>query len=187
MSDLKIQFLYQSLLDSQAIIRALDVKIGFLFAITILPLAGGSHIVKAVTGMISYSYWFLPALVLLFAMWALALYLLYKSLAPLSKIAHLIKKDRDSIFYCSGLFDFGFLDVFFNKTTTPCQSIDSIKESIPEDEDGIISDLCFEKIKLAYIRDIKSKRAAWCLRLTFSWLATGVIMYLIFSLLVTVC
>ncbi|WP_370215290.1 hypothetical protein [Idiomarina sp.] len=176
-----LEFLYQSIADTQATIKAVDVKVGFLFLITFMPLPGLEVIFKASDVLLGVSLWHLLLLVPVLLFWLCALVSLISCTIPISKPGSHVRGDKPSgSFYAGFLFRMNFIDNFLNFPIKSEISIGEFKASLPSTEDELISELSFEKMKLAYIRQIKIKRAAFCALMTYGWVIFGVIAWVIF-------
>lgn len=175
MSVRKIEFLYQSLSDTQAIIRATDVKLGFLFAIVLLPITVFSDVYEIAINLASESKLMMVGLGLILTLWFLSFYTLFLGLAAISNPYMSVsgKKAKGS-FHGGDLFNFKFTDRFINRPVFSNYTVDDFVKILPDDDAEIIQELVFEKIKTTYIRDIKTKRASQCVILAFLWITLGV-------------
>ncbi|MCD6670315.1 hypothetical protein LT068_14670 [Vibrio cholerae] len=179
MKDKQIEFLYQSISDTQSTIRAIDVKLGFLFVVVFLPVVAIPKIhevyqqikIAFIYNLLSYS---------LLIIWGLSLFFLYKALAsirnPESVIENIHSGDNCS-FYNGDLFSFKAIDVFFNFPIVAKKNINQKCSLLPQNEDEIISSLVLETVKIAYIRDLKIKRSTWCMCCTFLFVLLGTLIW----------
>ncbi len=174
MSVSKIEFLYQSLSDTQAIIRATDVKLGFLFAIVLLPITIFSDLYVIALNLANDSKIMMVGLGLVATIWLLSFYTLFLGVVAISNPYKSVsgKKAKGS-FHAGDLFNFKFTDRFINRPVFSKYTVDDFVKILPEDDAEIIKELVFEKIKIAYIRDIKTKRASQCVVLAFIWITSG--------------
>lgn len=179
-ADKKNEFLYQAVQDTQSTIRALDVKSGFIFVVIVQPLLNFGALNTFYKNSIHIGCNFLSVLFfLIIFFWICSLFLLLKTIMPISNPLLNIKErgDKPDCFYLGGLFKLSLLDAFFNcnvqSTKTPKQYIEGFNSSDIE----IV--LALEKIKLCYIRDVKSKRINYCIWLVFGWILLGLAMYVL--------
>lgn len=175
MEDRKIQFLYQSISDTQAIIRGLDVKIGFLFVVVFLPLAGMKEAAAVYKGLAGFSSFAGFAALMVVLLWIVSVYLLFKAKIAISNPSKFVDGcTPQGVFFDGAQFKMSFVDAFFN---FPMKSEKTIEENIkrlPASDDQIISELMYEKMKLAYIRDVKIKRVTLCSVFVVFWVVLGV-------------
>jgi hypothetical protein len=181
MEEKKIQFLYQSIADTQSTIRAIDVKLGFLFVVIFLPVAAISQIFE-VYNIISEIclYNFLSLTVLGF--YLLSFYFLYKgliSIKPSSAALRQVGVMTENAFYNGDLFSFGFTDVFCNTEKIPNKNLKTKCSELPSNQEQMIESLMFEVIKLTYIRELKLKRSTWCMSCTFLFIFFGAVIWLV--------
>lgn len=180
---LKINFLYQSISDTQATIRALDVKIGFLFIVIFIPFVELNDIFNIYMEIKNKSncYSIITSLTIIF--WIASFLSLFSSAVSISDPKKHIKGEKPSgIFFTRDLFNIGFIDNFINLPTSSNLNTDEYAKKIPNNEDDIIKELSFEKMKITYIRDIKIKRSSFCSIMTFCWVSTGGIAWFLFLL-----
>lgn len=177
--DKKISFLYKSIEDSQAVVRAVDVKASFLFAVNLLPITALDKIFKIAQDLYNYHNCFSLLIVLVLLTWLTALYLLFKTVVSISNPAGNIKlggetEDHPSgIFYMPLTFKLSLLDSFIKPSRESLQSLSEKLEALPSSEVEIVKELTFEKMKVAFIRDIKINRLSLCFKCTFLWLLLG--------------
>lgn len=171
-----LNFLYQSINDIQGTIRAVDIKLGFVFALTFAPLVGIPEIIKIYSNLFKNDgFGIINFIATLSAIsWALSAFILFNAVAAISDPRKYIKSSTQSgCFYGGGRFPITWKDTLCN---TPVESKYTIEEEIkilPKSEEFLIKELMFEKLKLSYIRDIKIKRCHYCLELTFTWIVLG--------------
>lgn len=175
MKDKKIEFLYQSISDTQNTIRAIDMKLGFLFVVVFMPVVSIPDVyevyqkinVVIVYKVLSYA---------LIVTWCMSFFLLYRAVVsiknPQSVIENFCGGDSCS-FYNGDLFSFKTVDVFFNFPINANKTIGQKCSMLPNTQDEVIVALVAENIKLAYIRDLKIKRSTWCIVFTFLFVSMG--------------
>ncbi|HIF9289535.1 TPA: hypothetical protein ACX6Q0_001509 [Photobacterium damselae] len=169
MKDKQIEFLYQSISDTQSTIRAIDVKLGFLFVVVFLPVVAIPKIYEVYQQIkIVFIYNLLSYILII--IWGLSLFFLYKALVSIRNPRSVIKNicgDDNCPFYNGDLFSFKLVDVFFNFPIAANRNIDQKCSLLPNSQDEMISSLMIENVKIAYIRDLKIKRSTWCMFCTF--------------------
>ena len=156
----KLEFLYRSLEDTQGTIRALDVKLGAILLVLIVPMGELDGIYEKVsTLVISSSLW--SVLVGIFCVcWSGAVWTVFAGLVAIGDARATISGSiPEGTFFGGGYFDFCWKDAFFNWEKKSNQRLKEAGGDIPNDDSAICEELIFEKMKLAYIRGIKIKRA----------------------------
>ncbi len=78
----KETLLRESIQDTQATIRALDVKAGFLFVFLCVPFGTMDKITPAFTTLIKSNNLFILLILSFFVLWGYALVILFSSIAP---------------------------------------------------------------------------------------------------------
>lgn len=142
----KESFLYQSINDTQATIRALDTKLGFLFVVYLSPFTS--------TTIITEAYKSTPALVaLLIIMWFWGVISLYSGLTP--KKPH--KTNSKSRFFNADLYSpkISYIPPLGLNTESKIP-LTMFIESLPNNTDESIQHLAMEAMTLTYIRQSKS-------------------------------
>ncbi|MFP6791540.1 MAG: hypothetical protein VB954_16335 [Thalassolituus sp.] len=183
MSNQKLEFLYQSIADTQATIRAIDVKIGFLFIVAFIPLAGLEKIISTFQILRDVSIIYLIVMLLTSFIWIVSIYALFKSLSSISNPAkHIEGNIPAGMFYSGSIYSFKKIDNFFNFPIMSNDTIEDFKRKLPNDENAIVEELIFEKMKLSYIRDVKIMRSSLSIRFSFYWIILGSLLWL-FSIL----
>jgi len=183
MDNLKAAFLETAISDAQATVRAIDVKVGALLILLLAPFANISrvfaHVDKLCNG--SSKLAFIVISVVFFGSWLLALIALVMAMGALNNPGdHIVgKKETKGSFYGAGLFPFGFVDVFLNRPRIKARKdLLTFVKDIPESNVEIELELTFEHMKVIYIRDLKSVRLKWGIRLSAVWLALGMLIFL---------
>jgi len=169
---LTIDFLYKSIEDAQNTIRAIDIKVGFLFAISIIPMSSLDKIISTFNCLSSVQIGFFWVTIFI---WGTSIFILFKTIVGISSPAtHILGfENQKGIFYMPALFKFSWIDRLYNSKVQSKMNIEDMTIDIPKDYDEIIKELTFEKMKLSYIRDIKLERSTSCFYLTFSWIVLG--------------
>ncbi|MNR42272.1 hypothetical protein D3C85_1607700 [compost metagenome] len=81
------------------------------------------------------------------------------------------------------MYRLGFIDAFFNYPIKSTRTVDETLLSTPGDEQSLLRELVFEKMKLVYIRDLKIYRSSLCVFLSFFWLLGGISLWVIHKIL----
>lgn len=181
--DNRLEFIHRAVEESHLNIRAIDVKIGALLTIVLLPLAATPRIFAHLENFYRiWSYWPAFAANMAFLLvWLLALGCLVLGISVIDNPAIHIPnlKAYKGSFYAGGLFNLSLTDALMNRGSVmakinPVTFIDDI----PDQDPAILAELAFEHMKLAYIRDMKMNRLKWGVRLAGCWLALGICIFL---------
>ena len=183
-----IEFLYQSITDIQSTIRAIDTKVTAFLAILIIPLTISNEILSRFDSFLSKDNLHIFLGVLYGFSWLLAILLAFRTLISISNPTPHIKDNHlastTGKFYDPSLFSFDFFDYFINtpKTKSALSPTDQLSQLPPtpassggSNQDIIINELNFEKMKLTFIRDIKMYRSKACINITFFWFILHII------------
>jgi len=179
-------FLYQSIADLQGTIRAIDIKIGYLLLIVFTPLFALDKIQPLLSEMFRES-WVQSSLVgAIIALWILAIFVQFMALVAITNPTNKVPgAGKLGSFFSGDLYRLGVVDAFANRNTKARRTVKEEVGSLPDTEEKIVEELTFEKMKLAYIRSIKSKRANTAIFLTVSWLSASLVSFAVH--LVTTC
>ncbi|EKN6254911.1 hypothetical protein [Yersinia enterocolitica] len=181
MDEKKIEFLYQSINDTQATIRAIDVKIGFLFVVIFLPLAAIDGISKALLVLWASPNHFGSISIFVGVVWLLSVYFLFKSLSAITDIQkHMIGVMPDDTFFKGGMPFIGMKHLFSIDDVRAEKSVGDYLKSLPKNEIELLSELASEKMKVSLIRNVKALRVKVCTNLTLLWLAFGMFLSVVF-------
>ncbi len=180
--DDKKSFILVAINDAQATIRAIDVKVGALLAGLLLPLSSIGKIWTHVfhISVISNQYIAIFVGLTFLIFWLLAVYSLIRTLSAIDNPAnHIVNSvNCKGSFYGGGLYDFGWMDTLLNRSIIKAnKDVATFSQSYPNCEDGLVSELTFEHMKLVYIRELKLFRFKASLRLAFVWLLIGMGIY----------
>lgn len=180
----KIGFLYKSIEDTQSTIRAVDIKASFMFVVVFLPITALKNILTVGNGLItiSHNYWWIitPTIVL----WTISLYFLFKTIVSISNPAEKIDGEKpNGLFYGASLFSLSKIDYFFNFPIKSKKHISDYVKIMPTNEEELVRELIFEKMKLIYIRDIKIHRSNFLFKATIFWLVFGGISWALYLFL----
>lgn len=175
----KIDFVSAAISDTQATIRALDVKVAALLVGILAPLANLNRIFSHLGHFEHESPWWLfMAVVISFLLaWLLALIALVRAIGAIDNPSqHIINTANcKGTFYGGGLYKLSIVDVFLNRDIiTASKDPQSFAAQLPANESEIEVELVFEQMKLAYIRDVKLNRLNWGLRFSLLWLVLGI-------------
>ncbi|MCW0346364.1 hypothetical protein NB703_004457 [Pantoea ananatis] len=174
MKEKQIEFLYQSINDTQATIRAIDVKIGFLFVIIFLPLTSVEGLSKSVAKLWTSPYHLGALSVITALLWLASVYVLFKSLSPITDIKkHMIGTVPADTFYMGGMPLIGIKDFFNISDIRASQDVQTFLSALPQDEQKLLAELASEKMKVSLIRNVKNLRVNVCTNLTLGWLSVG--------------
>lgn len=181
----KINFISLSITDTQSTIRAVDTKIGILIVFICIPLTNISKVFSSIDKVLTdHSTWYIYTLIALFSIsWIFSIIISIRAISAIDNPSkHIINNSEcKGAFYAGYLYSPGLLDTLFNRDILKA-NIDLVSHYnlIPDNADRIATELTFEQMKLIYIREIKFNRLKWSLRLTFSWLTSGFILFLLY-------
>ncbi|MFT7317862.1 MAG: hypothetical protein ACI8WF_002295 [Pseudoalteromonas distincta] len=179
--NLQHDFLYKVINDTQTTIRALDVKLGFLFAFYCAPLIGWKVALEVLDSIEYCILKVLLSVVLLF--WLFGLYSLFLALRPIHNSNILVNDNAvKGIAYNSHLFDSNELDHLFNTPIEPKVDIDSYVKDLPSSE-ILKKELAYDLYKLVFIRDVKILRVKNVLSCAFTSIIIFVFLTIINHLL----
>lgn len=175
----KRDFLYQSISDIQQTIRAIDVKIGFMFVVLLLPLPVLEDIYKCISHYKQSSPTFFIFTIATIIAWLLSFFFLMVSVIALSSPSSHVQgaENLKGTFYESNLYNLKSVDAFINFPIKSNLNISEILTNLPTSEETLLRELAFEKAKLAYIRDIKILRSSYCIYLVPVWLLGGITLW----------
>lgn len=170
-------FLSQAINDIQSTIRAIDVKIGFLFVVIFFPLTQLKELLAYLHEAHKLFGWSIILVWGVIVCWFFSLYMLMMSVGAISNPANKVKGSRGAgYFHGAGLYDLYWSDLFINSRVKSEKSIDELMAAIPTDTNGLESEFVFELLKISYIRDVKAKRFIACLRATFLWIVLSAVL-----------
>ncbi|RIZ67614.1 MAG: hypothetical protein D0528_11275 [Methylococcales bacterium] len=180
----KSKFILNAILDTQATIRAIDVKIGYLLAALLVPftLIGRiwAHFFNLHVALPFHLDDFLFIAFLL--MWVFTILCFIRALSAIDNPArHIINASHcQGVFYGGGLYQFGFLDSVLNREMVRASNdITSFLARIPDARINIQSELAFEQMKLIYIRDIKLHRLRVGITSAQIWFCIGFLSFVL--------
>jgi len=182
-----LTFMYHSINDMQATIRSVDTKLGFILILNIIPITNVGKIYSGIFQILSTGDgWIIQIfkaviIVMCSILWLLASVCTYKGITaiddPRSHVRSLNEQAKGT-FYSGGLYDRNFIDAVFNRPSVLSKKAfaEYCKEMSATD-DQILKELTFDKMKLAYIRDMKLIRQKWAFRFTVCWVILGFLIY----------
>jgi len=182
--DKQLAYLYSSIGDIQSTVRAVDTKLGLLMVFLALPVTSLGTIYEVLITLLKIhdSYvWktsVIVYLIIFFGVWAVSFLTAFKALTSIHNPAAHIKSlpDACGTYFCGGLFKFSFKDIVLNRKRIKSRdSFQEIFERQPNDFEKLQTELVFEQMKLAYIRDIKIFRQNWAFAFALKWLLLGFI------------
>ena len=183
MFDFKKEYLYQSIADSQATIRAIDVKIGFIFVIIFLPLAAIDNVISKTVIMWNSSPYYIMAIIITAILWLLSVITIFSCVSVIKNPDRYIKGSIPTdTFFRGGIPDINVFNAFKITEFSTSQTIQELSATLPSKEGELIEQLTYEKMKISIIREIKSCKASFCLKLTLAWLTCGIALTILCSL-----
>lgn len=181
------EFLIKAIEDTQATIRALDVKLGALLTACLLPFSNLGRIwahFKHLSEMLPCSLGPLMGISFLL-LWTASLYVLVKGLSAIDNPSRhvLATTPQKGSFYRGGLYKTALIDSFANrKSVQSTISLQSIISQLPSTDDEFENELAFEQMKVIYIREMKVKRFTTAFRISIIWLTVAALSFFISKL-----
>lgn len=176
MSD-RFTFLTQAINDIQSTIRAIDVKIGFLFVLVFLPSTQAGPLKNYVQASSKAMGWEYTLLLIIMVAWLLSVYMLFMSVGAISNPSKKVAGARPSgIYHGSGLYDISLLDLFTNSRVKSDKTVDELNGEISVDIKFLEKELIYELLKVSYVRDMKAARFVACLRFTIFWVVGALLL-----------
>jgi len=181
---IKRDYLLTAINDTQATIRAIDVKVAALLAAVLIPISKLGSIIYHLKRFTELSpNWIFCIFTILFLIaWALTLIAFFRAIDGIDNPAcHIVNaNDRKGTFYGGGLYELGLWDVFFNRKEIKAnKDPNTFSQSLPNNETEIENELAFEQMKLIYIREMKLNRLHWGYRFLLIWFILGIFIYFI--------
>lgn len=184
----KETLLRESIQDTQATIRALDVKAGFLFVFLCVPFGTMDKITPAFTTLIKSNNLFILLILAFFVLWGYALVILFSSIAPQNNPKDSIdfngitNQPKGFLFGGYHLQKLGFFQLF-QAEATPKEKIkllDEINFIKNLSEEAYLEELNVERGKLITIRNLKTQRLNVCIKTIFIWLILSASLWVIY-------
>lgn len=182
----KLSFMRESINDIQLTIRAIDVKAGFFLVFLCLPLSQMDKITLGLKALFTDHQFWIFLILSNFILWFFALILVVISVFPLNNPKLSVNFDGHAVhpkgFYFGGYL-FSKLETLsaFNPNHVPMSNIkfNDEKQFVNSlDEDKIVEELLFERMKLICIRDLKLKRIQKSLLVTIGWIVLSFITWI---------
>jgi hypothetical protein len=175
-----IEFLYQSISDAQQTIRAIDIKTGFIFLILFAPLPIAQEIYHHALADFHKSTCGLIIVTASVLSWLLAATMQFITLAAVIDPKNKVLKATDvgGSFFSGGLFSFNFIEAFFGSKMLSKNTLDEQIALLPKDDDELIRELTFERMKLSFIVTMKATRSRFAILFTTIWMVAAIILYL---------
>lgn len=173
----KIEFLYQSINDTQATIRAIDIKIGFLFIVAFTPLSLSDNLISIACQLWNRNCFYNVLIFLIMTSWSISIIYLFLTLTSISNPSlNGSKRKLNDFFYGKELFIENRKNLF-QISLTNRYPIQEICDKLSLDTD-IVQELVLEKMKITYIREIKMHRYCRCVKFFYCWLFLGITLYI---------
>ncbi len=178
----KGDFILAAINDTQATIRAIDVKVAALLTGLLIPLSSLGKIWAHLAHVYSASNSNLTILVgaIFVTAWLIAVLSLVRTMSAIDNPSvHIVNSNKyKGSFYGGGLFEFGWPDVLMNRRIIKAgKDVSSFSQDYPVNDEDVISELTFEHMKLVYIREMKLHRLKYSVRIATFWLITGLGIY----------
>ena len=156
-----------------------------MFIVLFLPLSALDQIYAVSNFLYGKSNFYSLLVVLLLLLWLFSFYFLIKSVVAFSSPAHHVSgaETLRGVFYDSSLYRLGLIDAFSNYPIKSVRTVDETLLIVPVDEQSLLRELVFEKMKLVYIRDVKIYRSSLCILLSFFWLLGGISLWVLHKIL----
>jgi hypothetical protein len=168
------EFLLAALADKQSTIRAVDVKCGFLFFVIFYPIFRLEAVYGMAATLVSRASCYLVPAIFVGGVWLLSFLVLFRAISSIGNPAKRIDgAPKTNTYFMPGIFDLGVWSAIVNPSCMSSRSVDEMLKSAPLSDDDTQRELMFENMKLAYIRDLKTKRVNFCIGLIAVWLIAG--------------
>lgn len=174
----KIDFIKEAILDTQATIRAIDVKVAALLAGLLVPIASIKDLLIFFDGLSPLALSLIFKIFFIF-FWVVAILAFIRTIGALNNPEnHILKTNRSyqskGTFYGGSLFSLKFYDVFKNRDIKSKKCVNDFILDMPNNK-NMENELAFEQMKLIYIREIKLIRLKYGIHFLTLWLGTGLI------------
>lgn len=183
-----LTFMYQSIADTQSVIRSIDTKLGFILVLNLIPVANIGKIYSKVYASICNEcdcWMFLLKIVMLIICiicWIVGCWCTYRGISAIDNPKDHVKDAHDvsGYFYSGNLYRTNFLDALCNRKglKSEVDLFQYIKDK-PNTDIDILKELSFEKMKLAYVRNVKLIRQSYSFKFSVAWVVLGIIIYLL--------
>ncbi len=182
--DKRFDYLISSINDIQNTIKAVDTKVGFLLVFLGVPITALTKIYSILYALFNrYEFqwwkWIVFIYICLFVVsWVLSFLTAVRVLTSIhNPVAHIKNPPTNhGTFFVGGLFTLSYKELLISSKELKSEiSFKEFAKKLPKEIENIISELIFEQMKLAYIRDIKIFRQNWAFIFTVGWLLVGFI------------
>lgn len=178
-----LAYLYASIVDIQSTIRVIDTKIAIVLGVLVFPLTNLGKIYVNFAKLYKTTdcgngQWLLWILVCAFYItWLLAFVASVRAIMAIhNPVLHINGSNfPNGTFYNGCQFKTNLFDVYFTRKIKSSSTLDNYLTTFPKNIEEIKAELCFEQMKLTYIRDIKSIRLKWAYLFLVIWLVCGFI------------
>ncbi len=179
----KLDFISAAISDTQATIRAIDVKIAALLVGVLAPLANVNRVFAHLNHFGSQSpRWIFMVIAASFLLtWLLALVALVRAISAIDNPSdHIINTEKcKGTYYAGKLYALNFVDAFLNRDIIKAsKDPQSFAMELPNNDVEIEIELVFEHMKLVYIREAKLNRLKWGLYFSQIFLVLGIVIFL---------
>lgn len=175
-----INFLYESIKDTQGVIRGQDVKCGYLLAILFAPLVALDKINPILSKIYHEGTLHCTLLTVALIFWVGAGLCVGSALYGIGNPSNRITANSASgVFYGGELFKLSLVDALLNFRISASHSLADEIAKLPATEAKLTEELTFEKMKLAYIRSVKLHRVNYAIRSILIAVALIVILYIV--------
>jgi len=174
-------YFYSSITDIQSTIRVIDTKVAVVIGVLVLPFTNLGKIYLNFAQLYNNTYcgsrqWMLWLLISIFFLsWLLAFIASVRAIMSIHNPVLHVKYENipGGTFYNGNQFKPNLIDVYFTRKIKSKCKLEDYVSLTPKSIDEIKTELCFEQMKLAYIRDIKSIRLKWSYIFLVFWLSSG--------------
>ncbi len=156
-----VAFLIEAVKDSQETIRAIDTKVGILLAALAIPLPTVEHVFTEIHAHGATLSFATVLGGLGFVAWVGAALVAVRALTGVGNASMHVRAEHkpENMFYAGGLYAFGPLDALLTRGGPSSRtSIEEYAANIPMSPDAVNTQLAYEVLSLAYIRDLKIHR-----------------------------
>lgn len=174
------KFLLAALADKQSTIRAVDVKCGFLFFVIFYPVFRLESVYGMAANLISGARCYSLPIIFVGFLWLVSFLVLFRAASSIGNPAERINgAPTTNTYFLPGLFELGPWAAFVNPNCMSSRSVNEMLKFTPSSEDDAERELMFENMKLAYIRDLKTKRVNICIGLIAVWVIAGAALWIL--------
>lgn len=177
----KTEFLYNVIGDIQQTIKALDVKLGFLFVVYFIPVIGYESAFDVAAWLKNSCGCFFALSVATAGVWLFGFINLILAVSPIScPVNEPLTHSITGRFYNGDLFTFGIFGSLFNSKAQSIVGYKQFVRDIPSTDKSVEQELEFEVFKLVYIRDLKARRTKNCFFSIFISIVLGISLWTVY-------